>query len=122
MQETTTINELAPMNLSDAISMCSHFQYLVDNYYDTSNPGLGRIDALIIHAFGKQEEAIAEYKACRLKNAMIFKSSSHKREEYDVLLIARLNHPQLKSQFEIFKDIRTYIVEQSISFPVVVVA
>jgi hypothetical protein len=122
MQETNTINELAPLNLTDAISMCSHFQYLVDNYYDTSNPGLGSIDALIIHTHGKREEVMAEYKTGKIKNAGIYKSQFHRREEYDILLVARLNHPQLKSQFEIFKDIRSYIVEQSISFPVVVVA
>ena len=115
-----TVLEILPaLSLSEAISICTRYQYLVDGYYDLSNPGLGKIDALIIHTYDRREDVIREYRANKLKNGKIYKAPSHRKEEYDVMLIARLNHPQLKAQFEIYKDIRTYIIEQSIDFPFV---
>src|SRR5688500_4630110 len=108
---------LPPLSLHDAVRICKHFQYLVDGYYDLSNPGLGKIAALIIHTYDKRDETVSEYKAQKLPSGNIYRSARHRREEYDILMVARLNHPQMKAQFEIFKDLRTYVIEQSIDFP-----
>lgn len=116
MQETV-LDVMPPLSLPEAITICTRYQYLVDGYYDLSNPGLGKIDALIIHTYDKRDDVIREYRANKLTHGKIYKAPSHRKEEYDVMLVARLNHPQLKEQFEIYKDIRTYVIEQSIDFP-----
>ncbi|MCD6062611.1 MAG: hypothetical protein K0R82_522 [Flavipsychrobacter sp.] len=108
---------LQPLSLPEATKICSHYQYLVDGYYDLSNPGLGKIEALIIHTFGKRDEVISEYRVQKLPHGKVYRTPKHRIEEYDILLVARLNHPQLKAQFEIFKDLRTYVIEQSLDFP-----
>lgn len=115
--EQAVLEVLPPLSLPDAVGICNHFQYLVDGYYDQTNPGLGKIDALIIHTYDKRDEVIAEYKARKLTHGKVYRTPRHRREEYDIMLVARLNHPQLKTQFEIYKDIRTYAIEQSIDLP-----
>ncbi|WP_276133925.1 hypothetical protein [Polluticoccus soli] len=115
--EQTVLDVLPPLSLPDAVGICNHLQYLVDGYYDQSNPGLGKIEALIIHTYDKRDEVIDEYKARKITHGKIYRAQRHRREEYDILLIARLQHPQLKTQFEIYKDLRTYAVEQSIDLP-----
>jgi hypothetical protein len=120
MYIANTIIETPSFTLPQAIRLCEHYQYLVDNYYDLANPGLGKVQALIIHSFGKGEEWVKEYKQNPLPNinGKIFRTKNHRREEYDVMLVAQLNHPQLKTGFDIFKDLRTYVIEQSIDFPI----
>lgn len=116
---TETYSQMKAFTLTEAVAICDYYQYLVDGYYDLANPGLGKIQALTIHSFGKSEEWINEYKSNPLPdiNGKIFKAGNNRSEEYDIMLVARLNHPQLKTGFDIFKDIRTYIIEQSIDFP-----
>jgi hypothetical protein len=108
---------LPPLSLQDAVSIYNHFRHLVGGYYDLSNPGLGKIGALIIHTYDKRDETIGEYKAQKLASGKVYRAARHRCEEYDILLVAHLNHPQMKTQFEIFKDLRTYLIEQSIDFP-----
>jgi hypothetical protein len=108
----------AAFSLNEAMEVKSHFQYLVGKTYNPHNPALGQIEALFICPRGEGEELIGEYRKRKITNLNggVFKNINKKNEEYDVMIMAKVGHPQLKAQFEIFKDIRTYASERQITY------
>ena len=107
--------EASAFSLSKAMEVKNHFQYLVgDNYH-----GIGNIEALFICPMNKCEEFIDEYRNHKIDqlNGGVFKTDAQRREEaYEVMIMAKLSHPQMTSQFEVFKDIRTYASERHINY------
>lgn len=115
------VNTQTPaFTLNEAMEVKSHFQYLVGKTYNPGDPALGQIEALFICPHGEGEELIGEYRKKKITdlNGGVFKNMDKRRknEEYDVMIMAKVGHPQMKAQFEIFKDIRAYASERQISY------
>lgn len=108
-------HETSPFTLAKAMEVKKHFQYLVGNNYTPGNAG--NIQAVVICPHDARQQLINEYHKKRPGNPeAVFRKAGGPDEAYDVMILARVSHPHLTAQLDVFKDIRTYAAERRISY------